>query len=175
MIHSPSSPKNEACYKPQQEASEVSLPGYAGEDKRQEEEDYDCYPQWHRDGDEKYEDWHSGNYDRQGSSKGKDAPRGSDACGKGWSKQNVEDIPHQPSQKKYRQEGPLSRCPEEEASQEIQAYHVEQYVGKTTVHKHTGYNRPWLLWEPRRGQAEKTEYLLRPYPGNYEDQDIQSY
>ena len=68
VIDSPSSLKNETCYEPQQQTPEVSLPGYPGEEEREDEEDYDCYPQWHGDRDEKYKDWHAGDYYRQGSS-----------------------------------------------------------------------------------------------------------
>jgi len=40
-------------------------------------------------------------------------------------KKKVKGISRQSSQKKYRQETFFSRCPDEEASQEIQSYHIE--------------------------------------------------
>ena len=74
IIDSSSPPKNETSCEPQQQTSEVGLPRYPGEEERKEEEDYDCYPEWYGDRDGKYKDRHSGDYYRQGSTKGINGP-----------------------------------------------------------------------------------------------------
>jgi len=114
------------------------LPGYPGEEEGEDEEDYDCNPEWHGDRDEEYKDWYSGDYYRQGSSKCKNTSRGSYPCGERIpkkrgnktpknkiTKNKVEDISCQPSEKKYRQETSLPHCPDDETAQEIQGYHIE--------------------------------------------------
>jgi len=63
-------PENETGYESQQQAAEVSLPGYAGKE-RKEKEDQDCCPERYGDGDGNYDDWRSGDYYCQGSAKGK--------------------------------------------------------------------------------------------------------
>ncbi len=77
IIDSSSPPENETHYEPKQQTSNVSLPGYPGEEERDEDEDYDCYPKWHGDRDGKYKDRYFGDHYRQGSTKGKNASRGS--------------------------------------------------------------------------------------------------
>jgi hypothetical protein len=73
IIDSPSSPENETSYEPQEQTSNVSLPGYPGKEGK-EEEDHDCYPEWYRDRDGKYKNRHPGDHYRQGSTKGINGP-----------------------------------------------------------------------------------------------------
>ena len=157
----------------------MGLPGYPGEEERKEEEDYDCYPEWHGDRDEKYKDWHSGNQYCQCPTNGEDSPRGSYAYDVRRGKENIKSISCQSSEKKYRQKASLPRYPEEETSQEIQAYHIEYNVGKTAVDEYGSYDGPGLLRKQHRCQAKKADNFIVSRDGipanrylNYEDYDI---
>ena len=55
------------------------------------------------------------------------------------------EISSQASEKEYRQEAFLPCCPDEEAPQKIQAYHIEYNMGKTAMDKYTANDRPLLL------------------------------
>ena len=121
----------------------MGLPGYAGK-KGQEEEDQDCCPEWYGDGDGKYKDRRSGHQYRQGSAEGVNGSRGSHRCRKWMGQKNEKDIPSQPSQKEHRQEASLSDRSDEETSQEVKTYHIEQYVSEATVDKHAAYDGPGL-------------------------------
>ena len=71
--NSSSFPEIVTSHETQEQTSKVSLPGYPGDEERDEEEDQDCYPEWHGDRDGKYEDRRSGDHYGQCSSEGIDA------------------------------------------------------------------------------------------------------
>ena len=157
----------------------MGLPGYPGEEERKEEEDYDCYPEWHGDRDEKYVDWYPGDYYRQCPTNGEDSPRGSYAYDVRRGKENIKSISCQSTKEKYCQEASLPRCPEEEASQEIQAYHIEYNMGKTAVDKYGSYDGPGLLRKQHSCQAKRADNFIVSRDGiptdrylDYEDYDI---
>ena len=101
------------------------MPGYPPEEERESEEDYDCYPQWHGDGDKKYKDRYAGDYYCQSPGKCKNTSGGSYPYDIRRGKENIKSISHQTSQKEYRQEVSFPYCPDEETPQEIQGYHIE--------------------------------------------------
>lgn len=138
----------------------MSLPGYPREEERKEEEDYNCYPERHRDRYEEYKDWHPGNQYCQCPTNGEDSPRGSYAYDIRRGKENIKSVSRQPSQKKYRQEVSSPYCPDEETPQEIQAYHIEQYMPNTAVDKYAAYDSPRLLRKCCPCQAKKEDNFI---------------
>ncbi len=61
------------------------------------------------------------------------------------SQKDEEDITRQAPEEEHCQEASLPYYPEQEASQKIEAYHIEQYVGQTSVDKHIAHNGPGLF------------------------------
>ena len=137
VVHPPSFPEDEPRYQPQEQASQVALPGYAWK-KRQEEEYHDCHPQWHGDGDGEYDNRRPGHQYRQGTAEGIDSSRGSYRCDVGTSEEGgnkslknkvtqyeVEEITGKTSEQKHGEEASVPNRPDEETSQEIEANHIE--------------------------------------------------
>ena len=95
------------------------------------------------------------------------------------SEENEENIPRHSSQEEYCQKAFFSSCPNEEASQKIQGYHIEYDMGQAAVDKHTAYDGPRLLREQRGCQSEKADNFISGCDGvptnrylNYEEYNI---
>ncbi len=74
------------------QATEVSLPRYEGEEREYDETPYDSYPEGDRGG--YWEDKHpySGSHHSKGSTQGEDSSRGADSYGERWTQKYEQNI-----------------------------------------------------------------------------------
>ena len=162
----------ETSPQPQQETSNVSLPGYPGEEERDSQENEHCYPQGNGNGNGNNEDPQLGCYHYQRTTDGVNGSRCPDAYDIRRCQQEEEYVARYASEEINHKKSAFSNHLKHKPPQKEEAYHVEEYVHQASMDEHIGYDGPWLMWEARCTQAKQGIYIFRPGQCDYENYEV---